>query len=131
MKNLIWVHMGLMVIAVILIVAAAVVARGRKDGWFKRHRRFALSGVLAALTAFLMIVLFKATLHYPHFKSPHAIAGVISLSFLVITPSAGWLVASGKNGLRPVHKGLGRITSVLVLLTAFMGLMRLLKLFKK
>jgi hypothetical protein len=61
-------------------------------------------------------------MHYPHIKSPHAIAGVISLVLLIITPTLGSLIASNPKSYREIHRVFGKITSVAVVLTAFMGI---------
>jgi uncharacterized membrane protein YozB (DUF420 family) len=70
-------------------------------------------------------------MHYPHLKSPHAFAGVISLVLLIITPATGWLIASAPKRYRAFHKTLGRITSVAVLVTAFMGIARFIQLSRR
>jgi hypothetical protein len=127
MRNLIYVHLAFMTIAALLTVASAMIARGRKEGWFKRHRILALCGVCSALVAFMAIVTLKLSAGYPHFQSPHAIGGGVTLVLLIVTPITGKFMGKGAKGLRPVHKILGKITSVVVVLTAISGYIRFFK----
>jgi hypothetical protein len=124
-------HIVLMALAAVLILTAAGLARGKKENWFPRHRILALLGTLSALLAFTSIFISKTTAGYSHFKSLHALAGALGLVLLVVTPIVGMLLASGKSGLRPLHRMLGRITSFIVLFAALIGILRLLRIFKK
>jgi hypothetical protein len=120
-----------MILSVILVISAAILALKKKPGWFTRHRNIALLGVLSALLAFIAEFTFKTAMHYPHIKSPHAIAGVISLVLLIITPITGRMIAANPKRFRAIHKTLGRITSVAVVTTAAMGIARFIQLSKK
>jgi uncharacterized membrane protein YozB (DUF420 family) len=130
MQLLLPLHIVFMALSVVLIVAAVVTARARKPLWLKKHKTLALGGVTSALIAFVIIVCLKIAMHYSHFQSPHAIVGLVTFIFLIITPAVGAMVAKGPSFLRPVHKTLGRITSAAILLTALMGLARFLQLNK-
>src|SRR5512136_2850131 len=101
-----------MAVAVVFVISAVMAARRKKQGWFKRHRAMAVSGVVCAVAAFALVVISKTAMHFPHFHSIHAIAGLITFIMLVITPVTGALVASGAGGLRVIHRWLGRITSL-------------------
>jgi cell division protein FtsW (lipid II flippase) len=127
MKNLIWVHLVFMATGAMLIISAAVIARRRKQGWFKRHRFLALAGVTASSVAFLVIETFKISMNFPHLRSLHSIGGAVSVCLLVITPITGKLIASGGKRLRSLHKTLGRITPVVMLATALMGALNFFK----
>jgi hypothetical protein len=120
-----------MIISVILVISAATIALKKKTGWFTRHRSIALLGVLSALLAFIAEFTFKTAMHYPHIKSPHAIAGVISLVLFIITPTTGRMIATNPKRFRAIHKILGRITSVAVVTTAAIGIVRFIQLSKK
>jgi 4-amino-4-deoxy-L-arabinose transferase-like glycosyltransferase len=130
MQILIIVHIALMVISAALIVTAVFIARARKPRWLKRHKTFAISGVVTSLAAFTVIFIAKAGMQFPHFHSPHAIAGVLTLAILVATPIIGALIPKKPKALRPVHRVLGRIVSAAIILTALMGLLRFLQLSK-
>jgi len=127
MKNLIWVHLTFMAAGAILIISAAVIAHGRKQGWFKRHRALALSGAAMSLFALLAVEILKASMDIPHLRTPHSICGAVSIILLVITPATGKLISSGGKGMKSLHKILGRITLLAVLATAFMGAMQFFK----
>jgi hypothetical protein len=128
MPYLPYLHILFMATAVILVITAAVIVRKKKAGWFIHHRRIAFLGVLSALIAFIAEFTFKNVMNYPHIKSPHSIAGVISLVLLIITPTLGYLIASNPKSYREIHRVLGKITSVAVVLTAFMGIARFIQL---
>lgn len=127
MTYLPYLHILFMAIAVILVITAAIIARKKKTDWFVRHRRIASLGVLLALLAFFAEFIFKTVMHYPHIKSPHAIAGVISLMLLVITLTLGSLIASKPKSYREIHRAFGKITSLAIVLTAFMGIARFIQ----
>lgn len=124
-------HTALMALALLLVISAVVTAHNRKEGWFPLHRKLALIGVGCALCAFACIAGLKIIFNKPHLSSLHAIAGAVSLLFLVVTPVLGMLVVRGKEGLRAVHRVLGRITFAAVVLTVAMGIGRLIQIFKR
>ncbi|MGO9146981.1 MAG: hypothetical protein ACLQDF_11490 [Desulfomonilia bacterium] len=131
MAYLLYLHIFFMAIAVFLVISAFTIVRKKKTGWFARHRKMALLAVLSALLGFIAEFIFKTALHYPHLKSPHAFAGVISLMLLIITPATGLLIASDPKRYRAIHKTLGKITSVAVPVTAFMGIARFIQLSRR
>lgn len=128
MKILVFVHLVFMAATLILVISAAVIVFRKKKGWFMQHRRVALSGAAAALAGFLAQFIFKWAMQYPHFRSPHAIGGLITLVLLLITPAAGAMIPKNQKIMRPVHMTLGRITAVAVAATAIMGAIRFLQL---
>jgi hypothetical protein len=128
MTYLPYLHIFFMATAVILTVTTAIIARGKRTGWFVLHRRIAFLGVLSALIAFIAEFTFKTVMHYPHIKSPHSLAGVITIVLLVMTPIVGSLIASNPKSYREIHRILGKITSVAVVITAFIGIARFIQL---
>jgi uncharacterized membrane protein YozB (DUF420 family) len=128
---LLYAHIILMAVAAILVVSAVVTARKRKPGWLNRHKAMAMTGTLCAMAAFVCMFLSKAVMHFPHFHSPHAVAGLATVIMLIITPASGVLVVSGKNGLRPLHRLLGRVTSLALVLTALSGVFRMIQISKR
>ena len=131
MKNLFLLHVFFMAATLIIVISAATIAYRRKQGWFALHRKVALTGVVTGLAGFAAEFTLKAVLHYPHFQSPHAIAGLITLALLVITASAGVLIAKNPKKIKPIHVALGRITSLAVIATALMGIVRFIELSRK
>ena len=120
-----------MAATLIIVISAATIAHKKKQGWFVLHRKMALSGVVTALAGFAAEFIFKAVLHYPHFQSPHAIGGLITLALLIITPAAGLLIAKNPKNLKPMHITLGRITSIAIIATALMGIVRFIEITRK
>jgi uncharacterized membrane protein YozB (DUF420 family) len=51
----------------------------------------------------------------------------VSIVLLVVTPMTGMLIASGRKSLKSVHRALGRITPVVMVMTAVMGAAGFLK----
>ena len=130
MQILMLVHSALMVISAAFILTAVFIARARKPRWLKRHKTLAIAGVVSSLAAFAVIFIAKAGMQFPHFQSPHAIAGALTLAMLIATPVIGALIPKKPKVLRPVHRVLGRIVSAAIILTAVMGLLRFLQLSK-
>jgi uncharacterized membrane protein YozB (DUF420 family) len=131
MEYLLYLHIFFMASAVVLVISAFLIVRRKRPGWFALHRRTAILAVLSALLGFIAEFIFKTAMHYPHLKSPHAFAGVISLMLLIITPATGLLIASAPKRYRAIHKTLGKITSVVVPVTAFMGIARFIQLSRR
>lgn len=92
-----------MAVTFIMVISAATIAHRKKQGWFMLHRKMALAGVVTVLAGFAAEFTFKAVLHYPHFQSPHAIGGLITLALLIITPATGLLIAKNPKKVRPIH----------------------------
>jgi hypothetical protein len=131
MRILFFLHVLFMAATLIIVISAATTAHRKKQGWFVLHRKLAFSGVVTALVAATAEFTFKTVLHYPHFQSPHAIGGLITLALLIITASTGVLIAKNPKNLRPIHITLGRITSIAVIFTALMGIVRFIELSRK
>jgi hypothetical protein len=131
MRSLFFLHVFFMAATLIIVIYAATIARRKKQGWFVLHRKMALTGVVTALAGIAAEFTFKVILNYPHFLSPHAIGGLITLVLLIITASAGLLIAKNPKNLRPMHITLGRITSIAVIATALMGIVRFIELSRK
>jgi hypothetical protein len=121
-------HIFFMSAAAALIVAAVLTAHRRNSRWLIRHRMLAVTGALSALVAFILMFTFKVEAEMPHFRSPHALAGLVIVLLLLCTPAVGALLVSGKAGLRPVHRIMGRIASIAVPLVAMAGVVRMLQL---
>lgn len=124
-------HGILMILAAALIVTAIVRARQKEaEGWLNIHKKFAIAGLLCALAAFDVMFLFKQLKGYPHFKSLHAVAGLLSVQLLVLAPFLGSLVIPGQQALRSFHRFLGRLTALAVLTTALLGIWRILEILR-
>jgi hypothetical protein len=128
---LLYLHMLCMASAVILVVSATFTARRKNAGWFKRHRVCASAGVLLALLGIASVFVFKLSMQYPHIKSPHAFAGILTLILLILTPLPGFLIASNPKTYRKIHRAMGKITSLAIVVTALMGIGRFIRLLIK
>lgn len=125
------IHFSLMGIAALLLLAAIFTARKKNDpAWLNKHRIRAVSGVIAGIAGALVMFFHKEAASYPHFKSLHAIAGLVTVLLILITPTMGMILVRGKETLRPVHRLFGRITFLIVVITALFGVLRLLQLMK-
>ena len=131
MEALLPLHIALMSIAIMLVIAAALIAKGRKKNWLKTHKKFALAGVVISILGAACIASQKIAHHYHHFRTPHALAGLVTLCFLLITPLIGASIAKKPHLLRPIHRAFGRITSGILLLTGCMGVYQFIQLNKE
>jgi len=128
MQKLLIIHLALMVTSLAFVMTAVIIARKRKAGWLKNHKPLALTGAASALAGFVVIFFAKAITQFPHFHSPHALAGATAVFILIFTVTVGLRIASGPKNLRPFHRVLGRVTAIVIMLTAISGLIRLLQL---
>jgi hypothetical protein len=131
MRSLFFLHVLFMATTLIIVVSAATIAHRKKQGWFVLHRKLAFSGVVTALVGFSAEFTLKAVAHYPHFQSPHSLAGSSTLTLLIVTLATGVLIAKKPEKIRPIHMTLGRITSVAVIVTVIMGIARVIELSRK
>jgi hypothetical protein len=131
MISLFYIHVVFMAATLIIVIYASTIAYRKKQGWFVLHRKMALSGVVTALIAATAEITLKTVMHYPHFQSPHAIGGLITVTLLIITPLTGVLIAKAPAKLRPIHITLGRVTLIAVIATALMGIARFIELSRK
>jgi hypothetical protein len=123
-------HIVFMSIALILVITAAVIAKRRKPMWLKLHKRCAFSGALSSVIGAVCMVVLKIAHGYSHFQSPHAVVGLVTLCLLIITPVLGASIVKGPKPLRALHKVMGRITSVAIILTVCSGVFRFLQIKK-
>jgi len=128
MQKLLIIHLALMATSLAFIVTAVLIAKARKAGWLKRHKPLALTGAASALTGFIVIFFAKTMAQFPHFNSPHAFAGLAVVFILLFTATVGFRLAGGPPGLRPLHRVLGRIAAIVIVITAVSGLLRFLQL---
>jgi hypothetical protein len=117
-------HIVFMSIACVLVITGVMIAKKRAKNWLRFHRIYATAGATSSVLAAMSIVFFKFSHHFSHFQSPHAIAGLITLCLLLITPILGRSIAKGPKPIRALHKLLGRITSIAIILTVIMGVFR-------
>jgi hypothetical protein len=122
-------HMILMPLALALTVASVIVLRGQKANRLNLHRALAAAGGVSGIVAFGFVFALKAKAAYPHFQSPHAIAGAVTL-VLLLTALIGGGIASQKKNIIRLHKITGKIALAAMLVTLVMGIARLVLMLK-
>ena len=115
-------HFSFMALALVLCITAIIIVR-KKQGtnWLKKHALINIAGTFAAILGLLSMFYFKSSMGYPHFKSPHALGGLVTLIILLCMPVIGNLVMSGRQNLRKPHRVLGRAVIILMIITAAFG----------
>jgi len=111
----------------VFVTWAVIIAKKRGEGWFPKHRLFAISGVVCGLLGIGFMFYNKAVHGWPHLKTLHAIGGGIAALLLLCTPLLGYFSTKGKDALRPWHRIFGRITATLALLVLLTGIVKLLE----
>ncbi len=127
MQFLLPLHGLLMLLGLILIITAVFIAKKRKGNWFNTHKKFGISGLLAALFAFVSIYALKATHHYPHFKSDHGQFGLITLISLLLIILLGILGSKGLPWFKKIHKAAAWLITLVMIGVAVVGLLAFLK----
>jgi hypothetical protein len=122
-------HIVFMPLALALTVASLVVLRSQKANRLNLHRALAAVGGVCGIIAFGFIFALKAKAAYPHFQSPHAIAGAVTLVLLLAALIGGGIASQKKNILR-MHKITGKIALAAMLVTLVMGIARLVLMLK-
>jgi hypothetical protein len=131
MSLLLLAHLIFMSTACILVIIGVIIAKKRAKNWLRFHRMYVTLGVVSSVLGAMSIVFLKFSHHFSHFQSPHAIAGLITLCLLQLTPILGASIAKGPKPIRAFHRFFGRITSIAIILTVIMGVFRLLLLNKE
>lgn len=110
-------------------LAAAIATSRKKAGavWLKKHRKLAIAGAAAGLAGVMVIFLYKSSMGYPHFISPHARGGLFTITIILITAVAGQLLASGRQFLRRPHRVMGYAAGIMAVVTSFFGVIRVLQ----
>lgn len=132
----IWlIHAGLMLFGLILILSGLIIARKKKNikKWVAKHKFIGIFGVFSFLAGLGMAVRMVGEEFTNHINSIHSIFGVISISYLYITPLIGqtifWSVkikslSKRVKLIRVIHRWVGRTTILIVLGTIILGLFR-------
>lgn len=131
MFNLRWfyqIHVYLIVIGVILMCTSVYIIRFKKDKpWrIKRHKQLSYLSFNLILLGIILIYLGKDTVGLAHFTVPHALGGVVGSILLIITPLTANIGMKKKPKLIKVHRWLGRITAIVVLVVSMFGTLLLL-----
>jgi heme A synthase len=120
-------HALLMATGCILLIAGFIVARFHKTtNWYKNHMILQTTGG-ACIIAGLFIGIYMVTLSgLPNFHNIHEISGGIIGILLVITIILGYSIKranTAKKVISTIHRLLGRISLVLIVINIFLGLL--------
>lgn len=120
-------HFLLMGTSVVFFFSAMQISRKKKESkWLIKHRRTAYTGTGTLIAGFLVMFFYKIASEYPHFQTPHSIGGLVALISALAAPVLGVVMLKGKQRLRAVHRLFGRVTVVLTILTAIIGIIMLI-----
>ncbi len=121
-------HLSFMDISLVMIIFGIIIAR-KKTGpaWLRKHIIINTVGALSAMTALIIMFLYKTSMDYPHFASLHSIVGLTTIIFLLTTLIIGNRLVTGKRNLRNTHRYLGRATAIIMIITAVTGVLSLLQ----
>lgn len=122
-------HLSIMGLALLFTARAVMIAK-RKDGplWMKMHRSRAIIAGALAVSGVAVIAVFKTLKGFPHFKSPHAMGGMVTVIVVLSTLALGAFLVQGTQGLRRVHRFAGWAAIALVCISVLFGVLRLMEL---
>ncbi len=116
------IHYFLMVLSVIFFISTMIIAIRKKDKqWMKRHRLYSTLGVVSITGGFISMFIYKFSMDYPHFQTPHAIAGLCAVLILLVNYTMGNLILKGKPDIKPYHRWTGRTGITLGILNMILG----------
>ena len=125
------IHMILMILFVVFALSGIIIARffrKKSSKWLKLHKTFMILSILSALTGFIWILYVVQSTSGVHFTVLHAILGIVTLVTAFSAPVLGFRIMSSKTSnsvkplLRKIHRFIGWLALVLVIITVFTGL---------
>ncbi len=117
-------HMYIIGLGVISLMTAIYIIKYKKDkSWrIKRHQLMSIIGVILILIGVITMIVGKESKDLIHFNVPHAFGGGFALLLMIITIILAKLGMKGNQKLMKGHRLLGRITGVVVLAVAVVGI---------
>ena len=125
------IHMILMILFLVFAISGIITVKFFKkktSKWFILHKTFMLIGVLSSLSGFIWIFYVVQSTSGVHFTVFHAILGIVTLVTAFSAPVLGFRIMSSKTSnsvkpfLRKIHRLIGWLALVLVIITVFTGL---------
>jgi hypothetical protein len=121
-------HAILMVLGFIFMLKAIIIAHflRKENWWLKAHKTINSLAVIFALLGLSMAVYMVTEAETGHFRVPHAFLGIVTIIFVIISPSLGFaqFKAGGKKSIKTAHKIFGYLTLILMLIMIVSGLIQ-------
>ena len=116
-------HFYIIFIGVLSILSGVYIVKFKKDkSWrIKRHRLLTALGSTFILAGVVLMYLGKSSADLGHFSVPHAFGGLFAISMIILTAIVANIGMKGHKKMMNVHRWLGRITSVLIILVSIVG----------
>lgn len=125
------IHMILMIVFLVFALSGIITAKFFKkktSKWLNLHKTFMIISVLSALSGFVWIFYVVQTSTGYHFTVLHTILGLVTLVLVFTAPALGLRMTSRKTStnvkpaLRVIHKTVGWVALLLILVTVMTGL---------
>ena len=125
-------HIVLMIGFLIFTISGIIIARYYKmknSNWLKFHKTLMISGLVSGITGIAWIVFVIQIDSGMHLTISHHILGFIAALFVIGTMVLGFKLMSpntdnsNKSVLRKIHKFEGRLSLLLIIVSAFSGLL--------
>jgi len=120
-------HMILMALATLcfLVGVGAAVFFRQKQNWLKIHKSFNLSGFLVMIAGAIMAFAYVLESSGKHLGGIHQISGFIAFVLILVTLRLGFYQFKARNkiAIRTIHRWLGRLSLLLVIIVLVLGLM--------
>jgi hypothetical protein len=124
-------HAGFMIVGSSSMVtgASAAMFMRRKRWWLRFHKGAGFFGIFCVLSGFVAAVSMIALSTGEHFRITHHYAGLITVTFAVLTLLLGivqFKVRDQAARIRAIHRWTGRVTLLMVFFTVVSGLLIIL-----
>ncbi len=125
-------HMSIMLLYLLLSAAGIITVKffkKRNPKWMKIHKTLMISGVSSALIGIGWIIYVVQSEQGLHFYAPHTFLGLGTFILALTAPVLGILFTGEKTRkeiktiLRKLHKIIGWIILILIVVTVFTGLL--------
>jgi len=124
-------HALLIALGFLMILSGILIAHYRVgQNWLKKHKFLNISGVLLILIAIISNILQIDLIYGRHLRILHSYLGLISALTLFTIPILGYSIFKVNKQrvkqFRLIHRWLGRTALTLVLVTALMGILKVI-----
>ncbi|MBF0206245.1 MAG: hypothetical protein HQK53_05090 [Oligoflexia bacterium] len=128
MSIMVSMHGILMLVATFVIIWSVIIVRKKnRPDWLKLHSQLVTLGICIVIISCCIIFYVKQQNSYPHLASIHAIVGIIAVTFLLINYAVGVFVVTKVMARKLIHHLSGKITTAIIIITAFTGIFRFLQ----